>query len=47
MYRVTRFVDQVTRMVGDFETYHWVGIGALLIVVGLVCMRGFGSQKAY
>jgi hypothetical protein len=47
MNQVSRYIDQVIRLVGDFGTYHWVGIGALLIVVGVVCMRGFGSQKAY
>jgi len=47
MNHVSRYIDQVTRAVGEFETYHWVGIGVLLIVVGLICMRGYGSQKAY
>lgn len=47
MNQVSRYIDQVVRIMGDFETYHWVGIGALLIVVGVICMRGFGSQKAY
>ena len=47
MNQVYRYIDQFTRAVGDLETYHWIGIGTLLIVVGFVCMRGFGSQKAY
>jgi hypothetical protein len=47
MNQVWRYIDQVTRFVGDFHTYHWIGIGVVLIVVGVVCMRGFGSQKAY
>lgn len=42
-----RYIDQFTRFVGDFETHHWVLVGIVLIVVGLVCMKGFGLQKAY
>jgi hypothetical protein len=45
--KIFHYLDQVTRTVGRFDTEHWVIVGAILIVVGLICMRGFGSQKAY
>jgi hypothetical protein len=45
--QVTRFIDYVTRTVGQFDRNTWIVIGVGLVVVGLVTMRGYGSRQNY
>ena len=41
LYRdAMRFVDQL-------DTQQWLIVGIVAVVVGVLCMRGFGSRSGY
>jgi hypothetical protein len=42
-----RYLDQLTRYAGQLDRQHWVVLSVGVLVVGLACMRGFGSRKDY
>jgi hypothetical protein len=44
---VYRYLDQLTRHAGNLERQHWVLLSVVLLVVGFICMRGFGSRTNY
>ena len=46
-YQVWRFVDIVTRYAGQLDRQQWVVLSFLVLVLGLVTMRGFGSRSNY
>jgi len=35
------------RYTDSLEPKHWLFVLAALVIVGLVCMRGFGSRSRY
>ena len=41
------YVDVVTRNAAQLDRQHWVILSVVVFVVGLVCMRGFGSRSNY
>jgi hypothetical protein len=44
---VWRYLDQLTSYAGTFERQHWVLLSVAVLVMGLICMRGFGSRNNY
>jgi len=47
MYHVARIVDELTAIAGQFDRQQWVLISIVVLVIGLVSMRGFGSRNNY
>ncbi|HEX5102481.1 MAG TPA: hypothetical protein VFV87_01635 [Pirellulaceae bacterium] len=41
------YVNLVTRSASQLDRTHWVVISILVLVIGLICMRGFGSRNYY
>jgi hypothetical protein len=46
-YQIMNYVDAVTRSVGHLHREHWIAISVVVLVLGLICMRGFGSRNNY
>ncbi len=42
-----RFVNQLMRQLGRLEPEQWILLAVGVLVVGMFCMRGFGSRKDY
>jgi hypothetical protein len=42
-----QFYRQVIRFLEQLDTQEWVLVLLGLVVVGFVCMRGFGSRSDY
>ncbi len=47
MFYVWRFVDQVTQYAGQLDRQQWVILSVLVLGLGLLTMRGFGSRNNY
>ena len=47
MNYVWRFVDDVTRYAGQLDRQQWIVLSCLVLVLGLISMRGFGSRNNY
>jgi hypothetical protein len=45
--QVWRYVDSVLNAAGHLDREHWVLLSALVLVVGLIALRGFGSRTNY
>jgi len=46
-YQFWRLVDTLTRQAGQLDRNQWVILSLLVVTIGLVCMRGFGSRNSY
>jgi len=44
---VWHYLDLLTRHASGLERQHWVLLSVVVLGVGLVCMRGFGSRAYY
>lgn len=44
---VWHYLDLLTRHASGLDRQHWVLISVVVLGVGLVCMRGFGSRSNY
>ena len=42
-----RYLDRLTAYAGNLERQHWVLLSVAVLVMGLICMRGFGSRNKY
>jgi hypothetical protein len=47
MFYVWRIVDQITRYAGQLDRHQWIMLSVLVLVLGLITMRGFGSRNNY
>jgi hypothetical protein len=47
MYYLYRLVDDVTRYAGQLDRQQWIVLSLLVLVLGLVSLRGFGSRNNY
>jgi hypothetical protein len=45
--RVWHYLDVFTRSAAQLDRQHWVILSVLVLVMGLICMRGFGSRSNY
>ena len=46
-YQIWRLVDDLTRMAGQLDRQQWIIVSLLVLVIGMVSMRGFGSRTNY
>jgi hypothetical protein len=44
---ILRYVDSVTNAAGHLQREHWIALSVIVLLLGLVCMRGFGSRNNY
>jgi hypothetical protein len=42
-----RFFDKVIYHAGFLERHHWIAISFVVLALGFICMRGFGSRNNY
>ena len=42
-----KYVSEVLRFLNQLDTQEWVLVLLGLVVVGFLCMRGFGSRSDY
>jgi hypothetical protein len=42
-----RYLDRLTVYAGNLERQHWILLSVAVLVMGLICMRGFGSRTKY
>lgn len=47
MHYVWRLVDDVTRHAGQLDRQQWILLSVVVLMLGLVTMRGFGSRNNY
>jgi hypothetical protein len=48
MYQdICRLIDDLTRRAGHLDRQHWVILSVLILGLGLIMMRGFGSRTNY
>ena len=45
--RVWHYAEVVTRYAGQLDRIHWIVLSVIVLLVGFVCMRGFGSRSNY
>lgn len=45
--KLWHYVDVITRSASQLDRQHWVILSVVVLIVGLVCMRGFGSRNYY
>jgi hypothetical protein len=45
--KVWHYVDVVTRAAAQLDRTHWIILSVVVLGLGLVCMRGFGSRSQY
>jgi hypothetical protein len=46
-YQVWQLVDSITTAAGRLHREQWVMLSIIVLVVGMICMRGFGSRSNY
>ena len=46
-YQIVRFIDLVTRYAGQLDRQQWIILSVLVLMLGLITMRGFGSRNNY
>ncbi len=44
---ISRLINDVTRYAGQLDRQHWVILSVVVLVLGLITMRGFGSRNNY
>ena len=45
--KVWHYLDLLTRNAHNLDRQHWIVISVVVLGVGLVCLRGFGSRNNY
>ena len=46
-YQLTKYIDTITRAASSLHREHWIALSVIVLILGLVCMRGFGSRSNY
>jgi len=41
------WIREIFRYAGRLDPQQWVLVLAVVIIIGLICMRGFGSRSQY
>ena len=44
---VWHYLELITRNANNLDRQHWVLISVVVLGVGLLCLRGFGSRSGY
>ena len=37
----------ITKSINSMEMNNWIVVGVLVVLIGLICLRGYGSRKNY
>jgi hypothetical protein len=45
--RVYHYIEHFTRVAAQLDRQHWIVLSVMVLLLGLVCMRGFGSRVNY
>ena len=45
--RIWHYFDVVTRFATQLDRQQWVILSFVVLVVGMICLRGFGSRTNY
>lgn len=45
--KVWHYVDLVTRAASHLDRQHWIILSVVVLGLGLICMKGFGSRSQY
>lgn len=45
--RLWHYVDVVTRHASQLDRQQWITLSILVLVIGLISLRGFGSRTNY
>jgi hypothetical protein len=45
--KALRLIDQLTRQAAYLDRQQWIVLSVLVLLVGLACMRGFGSRSNF
>ena len=40
-------LETVTRQASHMERVHWIVLSVVVLLLGLACMRGFGSRDSF
>jgi hypothetical protein len=41
------YYREAVQALGRMQAEHWAGLAVVVVVVGLFCMRGYGSRANY
>jgi len=41
------YYRESVQTLGRMQPEHWAGLAVVVVVVGLICMRGYGSRANY
>ncbi len=44
LYRIESYIRHLARELGHFDHQHWMVVIALVIVVGIFLLRGYGTR---
>jgi hypothetical protein len=44
---VFHYLELITRHANSMDRQHWILLSVVVVGVGLVCLRGFGSRTNY
>jgi len=47
MHHLPRLIDTATRYAGQLDRNQWVMVSVLVLGLGLLTLRGFGSRSNY
>jgi hypothetical protein len=47
LHRVNHFIDQVFRYADRFSPAEWTMLLVAMVLLGVLCLRGFGSRSNY
>lgn len=47
MHEIYHLIQNIMRFASRLEPQQWVIILGVMIVIGLICLRGFGSRSKY
>lgn len=46
-YQITRYLESLSNAAGCLDREHWIVISLVVLVMGIIFMRGFGSRTNY
>jgi hypothetical protein len=44
---VWRYLDRLTSYTSQLDRQHWLILSVIVLGIGMLCMRGFGSRTNY
>ena len=47
MNYISTFLNQINRFVCSLNPSEWAVVGVICVVLGVLCMRGYGSRDTY